>query len=426
VARFAGPVTLVAGLCALLNGCSGNVDGGPPANAVLLTIDCHPAVENQITRVELLFSEAPYDPDAPPITAWPFDLAHHGIEDFPFKVLIWAGEQLDAAIAIRGLGQIVAQDLTAAEGLAETGFDPSRLVEAEMCLAPPGTTCGDADADSDTDADADAASEAEAREGEGSDTDADADAASEVEAREGEGSDTEADDEEPEVICTPGEPRCDGNDRLVCDTGGLNWIFDRTCEFACRNDDCTACLPDASECDAVEPDTRRYCLPNGSGWRTEHCPGTCLDGRCTLCHPGGDAYCQPDETTRMVCRADGNGFEIEAVCCPPSTCNNGVCVSTAPYIHSIAPDHAAPGGDVYITTTGCNFVPGAKIQVKLGSDGAWADEGYFSNFWSTVQSDTQIDITIQDFRDPYVADSYFFKVRNPDGQESNQIRFHID
>ena len=448
--RIPGRLGFSVLLCATLlaAGC-GEKESPEFVSALLLTIDVHPEIVDRVAKVELRFSESPYDPEAQPASVQRLDLETLGAPRPPFRVLIWPGNVLDDRIAIRGLGLTAIQDLAIGEDRVEVAFDPARVIEALLCLAPPGSTCGDdPDADADTDLDADAAREAEAG-GEGSNADGPAeigdDAAERCEAGERRCVDTLLQECNPSGFgwrdvqycpvtcidgacagCEPGSHRCEGDDLEVCDGEGMGWSWVETCEFGCRNAACMACQPDLSVCDEIDPTLRRYCLPDGSGMRTETCSKTCLDGRCTSCLPGVDAFCQANGITRMVCAADGMGYESGGDCCGANSCNNGICVRSAPWIHGLDPGHAQAWSPVTITVDGCNLVSGAKVHIRQANSDTWISEQNLDHLSSEYVDEATIRIHIDSLIDPAGTNDYYFRVKNPDGQLSNQAQFHVD
>ncbi|NOZ87402.1 MAG: hypothetical protein GXP49_14255 [Deltaproteobacteria bacterium] len=476
-------------------GCDSTTPVSEPGNVVLLHVTCRSDVCGQIDKVNLLFSQSPFNPQEPPSTAKTIKLKDQGIEHPPFDVLVWAGEKLNHGIAIKGQGFSDIGDLSVAEGLVEVDFDPVKIVEATLCLARFGENCMPSDAGEKEEPAREHDADAEAFEviGEDAEQGPDGDTAFEIPA-EPEGDADTVDQEhivereidamevmddldrqpvererfEEKIIgcqakqrrcdgdmlqecmddnvtwkdlgmcdpacvngvcvnCKPGDRRCTNGELDVCSLDGMEWNNIKTCEIGCAGNDCAVCEGGASECDETDPEhnLRRYCLEDGSGWRTETCAHGCLNDKCSLCRPQDDTKCL-DKDTLLICNDSGEGWDTWGACCPPGSCLNDTCSSKAPYVDSLDPNHAKPWKDVDVTMNGCNFRDGEKILVRHGTDGSFDDESKFGNLYSEYKGPDKIIVHIKNLVDPMGSNDYYLKVRNPDNQESNARKFHVD
>ena len=104
--------------------------------------------------------------------------------------------------------------------------------------------------------------------------------------------------------CTPGETKCEGADIYVCNSDGMGWSKQETCDTACIEDapghaSCAVCSPGEKRCNGMYLEV---CNAYGTGWDKQYCEYGCAEGRClTACENPNFKQCDPGEQQTRPC-----------------------------------------------------------------------------------------------------------------------------
>jgi hypothetical protein len=151
------------------------------------------------------------------------------------------------------------------------------------------------------------------------------------------------------------------------------------------------CMPGDSEC--LDPQTRRYCNDDGTGYETETCGEgrVCMDGVCIirLCEPG-EHYCA-DSTSWQVCNADGTGYDPGGDCGPGETCLDGECYTACGLAEALRssigclyyavdtnPIHSWIPGDYAVALSNTHETTAANVVVERKDGGVWTNVGSYT------------------------------------------------
>lgn len=125
----------------------------------------------------------------------------------------------------------------------------------------------------------------------------------------------------PQRICAPGEKRCNGANREICNDDGLSWGNGFTCGCGCNGNDCgdvNICSAGTKTC--LDSSRLSICNQDTCGSSIKICPCGCTNNDCRLpvCTT---SYCR-DADTQILCST--SGCSTTAVRCGYG-CSNGQC-----------------------------------------------------------------------------------------------------
>ncbi len=208
--------------------------------------------------------------------------------------------------------------------------------------------------------------------------------------------------------CLTGEKQCKDESTLnICSKDGL--FEPKQCSYKCYNGDCVICLPSDKYCNGK---TAVTCNEIGTQWNEIQCEIGCSGGNCMICEPQNQFTCNGNDL--QICSANGLEYVFYKNCCHDNNCDTDRCVITAPRVLDYNPKDWKVGSDIQFVIDGCFFVKDKSI-VLIDYDGNWKEITSYSNISYASREETQIKINVK----VRTGKEYNFKVRNPDGQESD-------